>query len=584
MTRNFTEIKEIKTGLTELFATFHSQVKTQTEYYDQNISLGDLPPKVEIYRSPSFRSAIDSAVDHLMTLAQVVTVPIWNENEEDKKYASKLERFGDAFLQLIESTQRSVRRNCKKNGILYGLFALKGPLYVPRFAPAKTKGQSAQQYMDSSAYKDFEKSLELTFPFAFRSTHPLNIMFDMSDNPQFVIETYSRKAITIQQNWPEWTMAKKGGGKFGLFDDVEWWEFYSPEQIVYVAADEVVKDDANDYGFIPYQIGNAGFGIESAEGNPADIYVGMLAAALSSYKLEQRIKTAILAGLEQGVYGKWVVEQTPGADFILTQQPGEVSVIPSYYKAQNLAPTAISPDAYRWLGLVDSDQQAVMPKQLMGMPTSGLSSGVQEMSRTGQAKLRLEGCARAWENCIGKTLDNVLLLTKNVVKESIGIMGSFQQGKSIQTIDPARINTALQRFYVKLDAETPEEKQARIMLGRNLAGDLSWETRCEKFFGEDPEVERQRLLIEEALKSPLIREQLAMQAIKDAGMNEVLNALGQGQLGYMNQGQPSQMFQGGKQPLQLKENLNQNPNIQQLGTPPEQMGAGAQGQPPIYNQ
>jgi len=561
------EIIELKNHLRDdTFGALRGQIDTLTNYYEQRMSLGKMPKDIEVYRSPKLRAQVDTAVDHIMALGERVTVPYWSEAEEEKNKAAKFERFGIATLQWINQHFRT-KRNCIKHGILYGMFARKGPIYLPRLAPTKTKGEKPSDYQEK--IKDFEKELEITFPFHFKSAHPRNIYFDISDPPQYIIEFFSRTAISFKETWPEWNM-----GDSKPYDIVEGWEFWSPKQRAFFIADENILNVPNVYGFIPYSLGFAGFGTESSEGKIEDLVVSMIAPALSAYKMESRMKTAISAGLEYGVYGRPTTSLPPGDDFKLANAPGEISTIPDVYKFRNEVPPQVTPDAYRWLGLIDNDEQTVMPNALQGTFAQGVTSGYMGAIGVGQARLRLDALKGEWENTSAAMLDRLLLLIKNVVRESVGLFAVLPEGKSMQTIRPTEINPRLHHFSVKLDAESPEDRDRRIMLGVRLfmSKALSWETICKEYFNIEPTRERQRMLIEYALASPLIQQAIAYGAVQDAGMHEVLELLKDGKL---EQIRP----QGGEQPRQTDYTRNQmrlEPGTDELGSQAEMRGAPQQ--------
>jgi hypothetical protein len=120
---------------------------------------------------------------------------------------------------------------------------------------------------------------------------------------------------------------------------------------------------------------------------------------------------------------------------------------------------------------------------------------------------------------------------------------------------------------------TPEEKSNREMMGLKMyqARAISHETACEKYWDLDPEIESNRMLIEEALTSPMAKTAIAMEALKDAGMNQLIDMINQGKLAPPNPTQGSQENFRTSDYLKNK-NQEQNPNIQPMNTMPEQTG------------
>jgi len=535
--RSINEIIELKTSLLHDNSNRDAVFDKLTGYYNGSMQLGIMPSDIEVYVPPTARSQVDDATDHLMALKQRVVVPLWAETQKAKETASVLQRFGESFLQWIESVHRhNIRRSCLKHGILYGMFCFKGPLYVPRFH---------NEEMDDD---DWDSYLRQSFPFVFQSVHPRNIYLGNPIDPEFVIEVCPRKVFSIKDKWPEWDY-----GSLNLSDNVLWWEYWDAKQRAYFVTaskgkngEQVISQEENIYGFVPYEIGYGGFGMESEDGKPEDLCVSMIAPALSSYKMEARLKTALSAELEYGVYGKPTTNVPPGEDFIDAIAPGERSVHPEHYNFRYEETPRANPEAYRMLQLINDDQQKVMPSVVQGVWPKGVTSGYMGAISVGQARLSLEGLKTSWCIATGNKLNHVTRLVKDVVMEPIGLLGNFSTGKSMQTIKPEILNPDIQRFYVQLDAESPEMRDRRIMLGLRLLsqGALSWETITREYFDADPDIEMNRKLVEAALNSPIIQQGLAVAAAQDMGMHELIEMIKQGalqapsQLQPQNQGKP----------------------------------------------
>lgn len=510
--RSIEEIKEIKKELTEsVFGECFTNYDTLSSYYDQTVNVGKTPKDVEIYRPPSARAHVNAAVNHVMSLGQNVIVPLWSETEESKKMASRLTKFGSAFLQLLDRKYKNTRRNCIKNGILYGTFILKGALYTPRL-----------QSEDISD-KEWDKYLASSFPFFYRSCHPRNVVWVDGD---CVIEMFDRKVIQVKQNWDEWKTDKK------LFDDVKWWEYWTDTERVYFADDEVVLEEENPYKFIPYEIGYGGFGIESPAGKPEDLIVSMIAPNLSAYKMEYRTGSALFSGLEYSMWSRPIANRNLEEHEKLANTPGELSVVGDDAGLKHFGVEQISPDAYRMMDILNRDMEKVTPSVLQGRGTA-YESGYGQASRMDYARVSLLTSLIAdWESAAGNVLDKTIALVKNVVEEPVGILGDFSNEKAMISIDPNEINPSLHHFLVRLDAKTPEQKEHRWRLGMDswVTGSISLETLHTDFYGIDHLTESERMLIEKALNHPAVLQVITQEALKDAGMRDLLALIQKGQL------------------------------------------------------
>ncbi len=552
--------------LIKYYDPLHTQFTLLSDFYNQRVPLGKMKTGVTVYNPPTARVQVDAAVDHLMGLGQKVHVFLWAESQEAKNLATQYEQFGTFFLAWLDRAFRvNLRRACLKNCLLFGIGVLKGPLYVPRL-----KAESGL------SDKEFEENLRRTFPFRFSNIHPNNIFPDPSDPPQYFFEEYGRSVASAKLAWPEWTNPKN----LKDTDVVTWREFWDCNQKQFFLDKEpLLNGDAeqNVYGFIPYKIGYSGLGLDSPEGKPEELAVSLIAPALSAYKIEARLKTAIADGLERGIYQQPTISKPPEQDFQLAEVPGDISVIPTDYNFENREVPKVTQDAYSMLGIVDNDEQAVIPHILEGRWPKGVTSGYMGAISVGQARIKLEGSVLAWETMISGIMDNVLDLVQNVVQESVGLMGLGAKGTQVVTLNPDKINTQTQHFNVKLDAETPEQRDQRIMLGQRLdalrqqsgglAG-LSWETICRDYYGHDPMLERQRMLVESALRNPLIMQGLAISAMQDAGMHEALQLLKEGKLLPADQGTPQQ----GEYEGSTRSRMRLGPQNQELGSQEEMQG------------
>lgn len=533
MGRTFEEVVKIKDELEKYYAPLYTQFDILSDVYNQRMSLGKMPSDVEIYRPPTARKHIDAAVDHLMGLKQKVDVMVWSDSQEAGKMATELKRFGEGVLQWIDRSFRvSIRRSCYKNGFLFGMFVLKGPLYIPRIKP------------DGMEQEQFDASLKNTFPMLLKSIPPKTIIMSPTDPPQFIIEKYTKKAIAVKEAWPEWDGKDANNKMYEDMDDIIWWEYWSADEKKFVVGDKPILEEENPYGFIPYEIGYGGFGVDSWDGKPEDLIVSLIAPAISTYKIESRNKTALSYGLEFGVWGRPSVDNDEGV--LWADAPGEMTVMPQSAGFQYLAPPQATPDVYRMIDMLRNDQNTVSPSTLQGIYPEGVSSGYMGAMSIGQARLQYDGLKSQWETAISRTLDKILTLTTDIIQEPIGINGLYADKFQVQSIDYKKIIPAIMHYNVMLDGETPEQLSQRIMLGQRFLSmnpdtrGLSTQTIIEEFLGKDWETEQQRSAVEAIMRNPAVQMGMAQEAMKAWGMNELLKAIQQGQVQLPGQGQQRQ--------------------------------------------
>ncbi len=529
MIKTAEEIKTLYGDLGGHYDKMYKNFDIVEDFYMQDIQLEDILEDIPLYIPPTARAIIDTAVDHIMALGHIVRVLLWSESEQEKKLAGQLEEFGRAVIYDMDKNYRiNVRRSCIKNGILYGMFALK-QLYIPRLLGDKRDNEEDETYETRKG--EFNQTFSKTFPFYFSSVHPKNIRIDPSNPSKFVFESYPRRIASIKDTWPDFKSDQ------GDNATVQWMEYWSEEQRMYFVDNEPLKADygeENPFGLIPYQVGYGGFGLETSDATPEDLVVSIIAPILDVIKSDIRIKTALMNLLEYQAYDRPTVTETPGTDFKLGRIAGEVSVIPEKYGFKNMESSKASPDVWRALGLTDADIQQVMPKTIQGSYPKGVTSGYMGALSVGQARLKLEGIKSAWETAVSNILDNTLYMVKYIVDEPVGIVGGIGNQRSMITIRPSQLKPETQKYIVTLEMETPEDKDRRQSLGIQLLAlpeerSLSWETIIREYFDKNPQVELENIMIMKGLRHPAIAQAMALRAMQAAGMTEELAAIESGQ-------------------------------------------------------
>jgi hypothetical protein len=279
--------------------------------------------------------------------------------------------------------------------------------------------------------------------------------------------------------------------------------------------------------------------------------------------MEYRAKTAEFAGLDYAMYSRPVVNRPLQPNEKLANSPGELSVVGSDAMLTNFAPPSISGDIYRMLDVIASDLEKVSPGVLHGRGTK-YETGYGQASRMDYARISLLTSLIAdWEGSAGNILDKTISLVKNEVDEPVGVLGAVTDEKSIITIKPEEINPSLHHFFVRLDAQTPEQKEHRWRLGMDswVTGSISMETLHRDFYGIDYLTEHQRILIEKAMNNPAVLQKITEEALTDVGMRDLLGMI---QQGAFNQPRKPEHGVGGESPenMRLEASLGSMANEQ----------------------
>jgi uncharacterized cupin superfamily protein len=517
---------ELIAELRGYYSKYHLNCKKQQQFYDQEITLPKQLKGMDVHVPPTARTIINTGVDTLMSLDHLITILLWKETTSAKSTVSKLKRFDKAYLGNISKTMRyNVRRTAMKHGLLYGEFDIKGPIYVPRFAPTKLPAETPDDFRVRCDV--WENSLDKTFPFVHRIQHPLNVLWDPNPEPEFVCEDYMRQSREILSAHPDW-QEKYGIPTTGW---VRWQAFYGKDEKRYIVAGKTVYDGDNVVG-IPYERGNAGFGNEDETGSPEKAFCGILAPALKTIKSDIILRTTILMGLQYAVWGKPTINAQAGTAGVYkpTNVPGETSQIADGYNYRNLAPNQLSPEVWRVLGMFDQDTQQIMPNSSFGSLSKGMTSGAMMATSIIQGRQALTELKSQWELVASSMCNRLHLLLKYVVQEPVGILGTLATGgTSVMKLYPNQLHPDVQVTNVMLDPMTPEERTNRINLGLLIlrSNAASEETICENYLGLDYQQEASRKLIEKIMKNPIVENKMSEIALEQAGMMEVFDLLKQ---------------------------------------------------------
>jgi len=513
----------LRNELKSYYGTMHKNMKIQQDFYEQNITLPMQLKGIEPHIPPTARTIIETAVNQLMQLDHIVSVLLWRETEQAKSTAARLRKVDRAYLDNISKSMRyNLRRMATKHGLLYGMYAVKGPIYIPRLAPEKNPGEGKDDYRNRCDI--WEDTLDKTFPFDHRVTNPMSILPDPNVVPEFVFEDYMRRNSDLIACHPEWSDLPSTGYS-------RWTAFYSARQKIYMVNNESRLNTDNLYGFIPYEFGNAGYGNEDDISDPAKAVVGILAPALKTIKSDIILRTTILYGLQYAVFGKKVTDIPPGmgGPWKWSNIPGDVSTVDPKYNLRDVMPAGMNPETWRLLSMLDTDIQQIMPKTSYGNLPKGITSGSMLVTSIIQGSQSLNELKSQWSQTASNLCNKLHLLIKYIVQEPIGILGTLAGGSSIIKLTPAMLHPDVQVTTVGLDPLSPEDRQGRINLGILLwrSKAASKETISEDFFGLDWTVERNRMLVESILESPQVQQVMAQSALESAGLMEVFDVLRQ---------------------------------------------------------
>ena len=464
MIKNVKDITDLKDKLITHYSKAHEAMRQARDYYD--LKLKNIPsPSVKFasYTPPTARSIVDKAVDHIIVSNPIITVPPRKESEKAQEQADKLEKFYVALLKRIDAQlKEALFRTAAKNGLLYGMYAIKGPCWDSDAygnVPKRREGEK---------YKDFEKRegsyntrKRLNLPILATALDPLTVLVSPDAYPpNYVLEVTTKKGEWVREKW----------GVTDIQDgEVDWIEYWDNEQRAFLCDGKFIKElEPNIYGYIPYLVGYSGLGYASEK--PEDEIVGLLNPVFSALEAEARAKIATDYIVQRHAYPVFWQNLNINIDL----EPGAMNYAPDGYKVSALPLPQTLPDLYRVQEQLSADiERATYSDVIQGIHPQGVSSGYQEAILVGQARLKFGPMLSSLETQGSEFLSRVARLIE-IVNESITVWAYEKKGNIDETISPEDIQ-GYYTVYLQLSAVSPEEADRRAMLGLNLykAGTIS---------------------------------------------------------------------------------------------------------------
>jgi len=495
-------------GLKSVYEARNSHFDAMLNLYRGNIDCAQ-PPDWPRHVPPTHKRLVRWGANQLISDIPVVEVSFGKPTQENKVAADKCRRFCQVQLENWDRmNDMPPLKECGTNKMIYGMSALKGPLYNAKAWPKKNR--------------DFYKK---TVPaIIVRSFEPVHLLPDPAG--RFVIEASERLVAAVRASWPGWVTGMED------FEKVLWLEFWSDDWRSYIAGDKPVlrtEDSSgiqkNVYSFIPYAWRYTGWGKADPDGDVTEKCAGIYDGLISSLEAQARGRTALDNQLRKDVYGRFFfnpllkkedIDETPGG---MTPAPPDVpidKVISSWPDAR------VNPDLYQQQGYLDSDIERMVSSRIAPFPFAGESALHAQVGHA-REQLNFNQPLRSMEDMVATVLKNTLYLVKHVIKESVPIVGD-------EVLKPSDIKEPC-HVTVKLQNKDPEEDRERIRSGleRVQAGVRSIET----FLREDvkvdnPEGEIDQILAEQIIRTdPNLRTAIGLKAIEKLGMQEALEIIKQ---------------------------------------------------------
>lgn len=257
------------------------QQQIDLDYYNDRFPLNDIIiSPVTIMRTGKARRLIDSPADHIVTdNPQAFRIKIKNTATEDAANERITTMLNTKWLQAFKRQNPNVFKQFVKYDLLMG--------------------EAWGQIVHNPLFKRGVK--EDVLPVILRIPDPIMVLASPNEDengvPEHIILFYERTPYIIKQNFPAFTNPLKAGEKHKKLT-ATWIEYWDNGQRYFEADGQVLLDDDNPYGFVPFVHKLAGFGSEGYEGKMEELVVGRLRFSRDTLRRE----CAIISSMDYAIH------------------------------------------------------------------------------------------------------------------------------------------------------------------------------------------------------------------------------------------------------------------------------------------
>ena len=518
--------------------------------WNEGWGVGIIPSQWEddglrITAPPTAHTAVENASDHILSVPRI-GVPMRPSETEVEKQHEIAEKKAD-FLRMLwhkffEEGGDPLGRG--KKSLVKGKLVLKKELkweLLPELAddPSPAEKRAYRRSLERVGKSQFIWRLRLV---------PKETVFeDLAQpwDPQFVFEHYETTAVEARSRY-----AGNEGVEEALKDKsaqskVRYTEYWSrpqgddPGSYIQWIDDVRVHEAENPYcwetplstkakpdydGYVPYAIGDPGWGDTSGENKPEDRYVSIIRPTRSVLRAETRLLTEMESYLRMYVWPHLLTKNMPD----LEDGQKQIKLGPGGHT--NLSEDQ-SADVLKWgempVSLLQGMQrvhQYVDEGTHFGTLGGGVQRGVDTASEADMnvrnAATKFSGPVRTMRRLVMLVNKWVLQDIEKVLEAPVTIYGALEHGPSEVTLTPREISGY---YFTNVEMETSDEASLNLRNARTWSDlaqriPISFRTAMEKAGITNPTQEMEERAIEDLERSPQAMQVLTMMYL--AGLGE----------------------------------------------------------------
>lgn len=490
----------------------------------------------EIIAPPTASDAIQNAADHILSVPRIY-VPVRPVEVDTLGAQQTAERVQDFYQKFWDNafTYCGDPLGRAKTPLMKGKAVLKKTLkwdMIPTLPDNPTRAQKDKfkRQLANAGRSTFLWNIEVI---------PKESVFEDPErpwDPGYVFETYEISYMEAAKRFPA-LKAKYGDDPdlMSKVDYVEYWE--KPEGsskgkfIQWVAGERVHSAD-NPYcwehplssegeeryeGYVPYAIGDPGWGDQRPDCKPEDRYVSLIKSARSVLDAECRFLTEMHEYLKLYIWKPLVGKNIPAN---LSLSPGAIWSLKDDQEVEFLQPGEMPVSLLQGLARINQyvDQTAKLG-QLGGQAQRGVDTATEAAQLVQNSATKLNGPVRSMRRMVMQMNTQIGQDVEHVIEGAITLYGATGAGSSDVTVKPSDFNG----FYMtSVEMDTSDEAAINLRNARMWA-DLAQRIKVpDTFVLKQAGVQngtslKDEWLLEQLEQSPQVLQALTMLMVNELG-------------------------------------------------------------------
>lgn len=498
----------------------------------------EAPEGFDITIPTTARAVVDEAVDNFAPTDFLITYPPRAMGDRPEKDADLIRKWVHGILNFWRTSSNDIDfiRDFGKNQFMSGKACFKIGInwsLWPQLT-AETEAElraSGGHEAVMAAVESIEQMRDESFPFSVQSIPPACIMEDptVATRKLWIIERYEgvpeevratyaleyeplrdyyARGFLVHEVWTATYVDWKGmvhKGKHWVF--INW---------------ELIREEDNIYGELPYVIKYSGFGREAYDGKPEYKSVGFYTRQVKSMLLaEARRHMQFDAIMSQVAFPIAFISENVDQKSI-SFAPGTLNFVSSdvleHLDKMWLKPPIPDAEYLSSLSAIGNQiERGTVQRVLRGAGVPGTDSAAQLNSIAGQARLRVEPVKVATEQAVSEVMSKIIRFTERVLKKPVS---SYTGEGTKLTVGPKQIK-GHHRVAVTFQPNEDAIKERKLILANDAIskGGLS-RYDAYTFAGfENPWELIERRMADEMMMEPLVKRAMAKKMLEAWGID-----------------------------------------------------------------